>query len=121
MQEMAARPFTRLPDALAKAPTPATVEAVAATQTISDGTRTLELHHVAGNPHSDTMLMAYLPKERILIEVDAFSPGGTYHPYAANLLEHIERLKLRVDQNRAAARRSRHAEGSGGGGAAAAS
>ena len=98
VKTMAARPFTRMPDALAKAPKPATVEAVAASRTITDGTRTLELHHVAGNPHSDTMLMAYLPKERILIEVDAFSPGGSYHPYAANLLEHIERLKLRVDR-----------------------
>jgi hypothetical protein len=53
---------------------------------------------VPGNPHSETMLMAYLPAERILVEVDAFSPGGTYHPYAANLLEAIERQKLRVDR-----------------------
>lgn len=98
VNEMAARPFTRLPDALAKAPAPVTVEAVATSQTMSDGTRTLELLHVAGNPHSETMLMAWLPKERILIEVDAFSPGGAYHPFAANLLEHIERLKLRVDK-----------------------
>jgi len=98
VKTMTARPFTRTPDALAKAPKPATVEAVAASRTITDGVRTLELHHVAGNPHSETMLMAYLPKERILIEVDAFSPGGTYHPYAANLLAHIERLKLRVDR-----------------------
>ena len=44
------------------------------------------------------MLMAYLPAERLLIEVDAFSPGGTYHPYAANLLGHVERLKRRVDR-----------------------
>jgi len=98
VKTMAARPFTRMPDALARAPKPVTVEAVAASRTITDGARTLELHHVAGNPHSETMLMAYLPKERILIEVDAFSPGGSYHPYAANLLEHIERLKLRVDR-----------------------
>ena len=95
---MAARPFTRQPDALAKAGTPVTVEAVGASRTITDGTRTLELHHVAGNPHSDTMLMAYLPKERVLIEVDASSPGGTLYPYAANLIEHIERLKLKVDK-----------------------
>jgi len=98
VKAMAARPFTRQPDQLARAPRPVTLEAVAATHTITDGARTLELHHVAGNPHSDTMLMAWLPKERLLIEVDAFSPGGTYHPYAANLLEHIERLKLRVDR-----------------------
>ncbi len=98
VKAMAARPFTRTPDTLAKAPKAVTVESVAASRTITDGARTLELHHVAGNPHSDTMLMAYLPKERILIEVDAFSPGGSYHPYAANLLAHIERLKLNVER-----------------------
>jgi glyoxylase-like metal-dependent hydrolase (beta-lactamase superfamily II) len=98
VKTIAARPFTRQPDALAAAAQPVTVEAVATSRTISDGTRTLELHHVAGNPHSETMLMAYLPKERVLIEVDAFSPGGTYHPFAANLLAHIERLKLAVDK-----------------------
>ena len=74
------------------------MEAVADTHTITDGARSLVLYHVADNPHSDTMLMAYLPRERLLIEVDAFSPGGTYHPYAANLLGHIQRLKLRVDR-----------------------
>ena len=98
VKELAARPFTRTPDALAKAPKPVSVETVADTRTITDGTRSLVLYHLAGNPHSDTMLMAYLPKERLLIEADAFSPGGTYHPYAANLLEHVERLKLNVDR-----------------------
>ena len=95
---MAARPFTRAPDALARGPQPVRVESVDDTRTISDRTRSLVLHHVAGNPHSDTLLMAYLPKERLLIEVDAFSPGGSYHPYAANLLAHVERLKLAVDR-----------------------
>jgi len=98
VKEMAARPFTRQPDALAKAPKPVTVEAFADTTTITDGARQLVLYHVAGNPHSDTMLMAYLPRERLLIEVDAFSPGGTYHPYAANLLAHVQKRRLRVDR-----------------------
>ena len=96
VRAMAARPFTRTPDALAKAPKPVTVETVTDTRTITDGARSLVLYHVADNPHSDTMLMAYLPAERLLIEADAFSPGGTYHPYAANLLGHVRRLKLRV-------------------------
>ena len=41
-----------------------------------DQSMTVMLYHVAGNPHSDTMLMAYIPRDRILIEVDAFSPGS---------------------------------------------
>ena len=98
VKTMALRPFTRTPDALAKQAKPAIVEAVADTHTITDGARSLVLYHVTANPHSDTMLMAYLPRERLLIEVDAFSPGGTYHPYAANLLEHVQRRKLQVDR-----------------------
>ncbi|MGE0816241.1 MAG: MBL fold metallo-hydrolase [Vicinamibacterales bacterium] len=98
VKTMAERPFTIAPDALARTPSTVAVETVDTSTTLSDGTRTLALHHVANNPHSATMLMAYLPAERLLIEVDAFSPGGTYHPYAANLLEHVERLKLRVDR-----------------------
>jgi hypothetical protein len=34
----------------------------------------------------------------VLIEADAFSPGGTYHPYAQNMIENIQKRKLRVDR-----------------------
>jgi glyoxylase-like metal-dependent hydrolase (beta-lactamase superfamily II) len=56
------------------------------------------LYPIEGNPHTDTMLMAYFPNERIVIQADAFSPGGDYHPYAGNLLENIQKRKLRVDR-----------------------
>jgi hypothetical protein len=59
---------------------------------------TVNLYHVAGSPHTDTMLMAYLPKQRLLVQADAFSPGGSVAPYAANLLENVQRRKLRVDR-----------------------
>ena len=59
---------------------------------------TVQLFHIAGNPHGDTMLMAYFPKERILVEADAFSPGAAVQPYAANLLENIKKHNLRVDR-----------------------
>jgi hypothetical protein len=98
VKAMAARPFTRQPDALAKAGKPVPVETVGDSHTITDGKRSLILYPVDGNPHSETMLMAYLPAERLLIEADAFSPGGSYQPYAANLLERVEQRKLRVDR-----------------------
>ncbi len=97
-QEAATRAHTITPDALAKNPKPAKITPVDGEMTLSDATRTLTLYHVAGNPHSDTMLMAYLPRERLLVEVDAFSPGAAVQPYAANLLENITRRQLRVDR-----------------------
>ncbi len=41
---------------------------------ITDGSRILELFYVQSNPHSEGMLMAYLPAERILVEADLFTP-----------------------------------------------
>lgn len=97
-KEAAERPHTLQPDTLAKAPRPITLEGVGDSRVLEDPTRRVELYHIAGNPHGDTLLMAYLPRERVLIEADAFSPGGTFHPYAANLLEQIRARKLRVDR-----------------------
>jgi glyoxylase-like metal-dependent hydrolase (beta-lactamase superfamily II) len=72
---------------------------------LTDGTRLLELHHVKGNMHNDGIIMAYLPKERLLIEADVFTPSAagapppsTPNPFSVNLYENIERLKLAVEQ-----------------------
>ena len=42
---------------------------------LNDGTRTVELYHVADSHHTDTFLMVYLPKEKLLIEADSFTPA----------------------------------------------
>ncbi|HUE85939.1 MAG TPA: MBL fold metallo-hydrolase [Vicinamibacterales bacterium] len=97
-EEMAARPHTIVADALSRNPKPVVVETVDDELVIEDPARTVALYHVAGNPHSDTMLMVYLPAERVVIEVDAYSPASQAHPYAANLLDNIVRRKLRVDR-----------------------
>ena len=59
---------------LAKNPKPVKVETVDEESTMIDSSRTIMLYHVAGNPHSDTMLMAYLPKEKILFTADFPAP-----------------------------------------------
>jgi hypothetical protein len=35
----------------------------------------VEIHHMAGITHADGMLIVYLPKERLLIQADAFTPA----------------------------------------------
>jgi glyoxylase-like metal-dependent hydrolase (beta-lactamase superfamily II) len=97
-ESMATRPHTRVPDTLAKSPRQAVIETVADERVIEDSMRRVALIHLSGNPHSDTMLAVHLPAERVLIEVDAYSPGSAVNPYAANLLEHVTRRKLAVDR-----------------------
>ena len=98
VETMAKRSHSRQPDALTKNAKPATVETVGADRVLKDASMEVDLYHVAGNPHSDTMLMAYVPKARLLVEVDVFSPGSAVQPYAANLIENVTKRKLRVDR-----------------------
>jgi glyoxylase-like metal-dependent hydrolase (beta-lactamase superfamily II) len=97
-QEAATRPFTRQPDALAKANRSASIEGVEDQRVIEDASRRVVLYHIADNPHAETLLMVYLPKERVLIQADAFSPGAAVNPYAANLLANVRTRKLQVDR-----------------------
>ena len=93
------------PDQLAKSGKKAKFKAVKDKLVLSDGVRMVELHHIAGSIHADTFLMTYLPKEKLLIEADAFTPPppntpapAQAHPYHVNLVENIQRLKLSVDR-----------------------
>jgi glyoxylase-like metal-dependent hydrolase (beta-lactamase superfamily II) len=98
VERMARRPHTIQPDTLAKNATRLEIETVDAETEIKDQAMTVMLYHVDGNPHSDTMLMAYIPRDRVIVEVDAFAPGSAVYPYAANLLENIRKRNLRVDR-----------------------
>jgi glyoxylase-like metal-dependent hydrolase (beta-lactamase superfamily II) len=97
-QDAMARPHTIVPDALAKNPKPLKIETVDQDMELKDATRTVNLYRIAGSPHATTLLMAYFPKERILVEADVYTPGGALAPYAPNLMENITQRKLRIDR-----------------------
>jgi hypothetical protein len=74
-------------------------------KTLTDGNHIIELHHLRGSGHNAGLIMAYLPKQKILYQGDGYNPPPQanapvlmpYSPYQINLLETIERLKLDVD------------------------
>lgn len=63
-------PRTLLDDTLSNNPMEATVDPVGDMKEYSDGTRTVVMYHVPGAPHSNGLLIAYLPQERILFQGD---------------------------------------------------
>ena len=103
-EAMAARPCTVFQDALSKNPKPLSIETVADKKVLTDGKRSVEIYPVTDNPHCASMLMVYFPAERLLAEVDAYSPPAPNaptppaFPFAANLLDNIEKRGLRVDR-----------------------
>ena len=96
---------TVAPDRLAKSGKRAQFRTVGDRMTMSDGTRTVELHHIRDSHHTDSFLLVYLPNEKLLIQADAFTPGAPNaptpkqpNPNHTNLVENIERLNLAVDR-----------------------
>ena len=94
-------PRTLLNDTLAKNPKKAKFETVDEKKVYSDGTRTVELYHVYPAPHSNGLMVAYIPKEKILFQGD-FSlpePGQPGNDHVKALVPALEKLKL-VDFDR---------------------
>ncbi len=98
LEEAGKRPHTAIPDALGKNPRAVNVEGVDGERVLMDKTMTVNLYAIEGNPHADTLLMAYFPRERLLVEADVYTPGAAVAPYAPNLLENVRKRNLRVDR-----------------------
>ncbi len=98
------RPHTINPDALQKNRKPLNLLVVGDRHTMRDGLRTIEIHHMPGNPHNANMLVVYLPAEKILIQADLFNPPAPNappppgFPFAANLVENVQKRGLQVER-----------------------
>src|SRR3989441_2886414 len=84
---------------------PLPIETVNQKYVISDGTRTLDLYPMQGLNHNPYMLVAYFPKEKILVNADLYTPPAQGAPAPApnanmrSLNQNIQRLKLDVAQH----------------------
>jgi len=88
-------------DTLAKAGKKPRIDSVGEKKVLKDDTRTIELHHVMNLDHSDGMLIAFLPKEKVLFTADFNIPaaGQPVSPSIGTLVQNVERLKLDFDRH----------------------
>ena len=115
MRPVIETPHTNPPDALElarKAGKAGGIEFFEGKRVISDGGQSLELHAVAGIPHVEPKVLAFVPKGGVLFQSDLFFPGtgAPAGPDAVALLQAVRALKLKV---------TTHAGGHGGVGPAA--
>jgi len=94
-------PHTLNPDKAQQAGKKPIVEGVGDKRVLTDGTHIVELHRLQNFGHHDGMLIAYLPKEKVVIEADGYNPQPTTatppnppSPYTVSLVDNIRRLKL---------------------------
>jgi glyoxylase-like metal-dependent hydrolase (beta-lactamase superfamily II) len=95
-------PHTLNPDRLARAPRAPVLETMKDKRVLTDGDMTIELYLLRDHPHAVGLLMAYLPKQKLLIQADSYipRPGApplpAPSPYTINLVDNVARLKLDV-------------------------
>ena len=93
------------PDKLARSGKKPVFQTMGDNMVLTDGTRSVELYQIGGNTHHDGIIMAYLRKEKILVEADAFTPGAAGaeppkvpNPFSVALEANVRRLNIDVDQ-----------------------
>jgi glyoxylase-like metal-dependent hydrolase (beta-lactamase superfamily II) len=82
------------------------IETVGDKRVLSDRTRTVELYFLANHQHHSGQLIAYLPKERILMYGDGYNPPAGDEirtpergpEFAAQLVQKVNELKLNPDR-----------------------
>ncbi len=95
-------PHSLNPDRLARAPRAPILETMKDKRVLTDGNMTLELYLMRDQLHSEGLLMAYIPKEKLLIQADAYAPRPgapplpAPSPFTTNLVDNAARLKLDV-------------------------
>src|SRR6185295_12000541 len=102
------KPWMLKPDRLALAPPEEvaegyTFETVGQKYVLTDGAKVMEVYNVHGLAHAQGMLIAYLPKEKIVVEADLFPPPapnaplpGTVAGSRRTFFNNVQRLKLDV-------------------------
>ncbi len=100
-----ANPNRVKPDALAASKRAPRFVSYSGTTTLTDGARRIDIHAIADSIHARGFTMVHLPREKLLIEADAYTPSapGSAPPPKpndnhVNLVQNIDRLKLAVDR-----------------------
>src|SRR5581483_10937764 len=92
-------PRTLMNDTLAKNPKKAKVEAVEEKKVYSDGSRVVEMYHIYPAPHSNGLMIAYIPKEKVIFQGDfSVIPGEPANDHVKALVPVVEKLNLDYDR-----------------------
>ncbi len=98
-REVAARKSTLEPDELSRNPKPLKFVGVDDQMTLKDSTMEVILYHIIGNEHMAEALMAWVPRDRLLIEGDLFDYTWQNYPWTTNYADNVRLRKLDVEKD----------------------
>jgi hypothetical protein len=94
LKEIASRPHTIRPDALARSPKEPMFELVDDQMTLKDGTNEVILYKSNGNIHTGLLIYAWVPRDRTLVQADFYDVNWLQHPWGDNFVENLAARKL---------------------------
>jgi glyoxylase-like metal-dependent hydrolase (beta-lactamase superfamily II) len=104
-QKAWAVPRTLNPDRLAKSGRQPKFQTFTDRLRLDDPVHPLELYAIQGSGHNDVMAMVYLPRDRVLVEADVWTPTPAgappptvVNPLWVNLYDNVRRLNLDVQR-----------------------
>jgi Metallo-beta-lactamase superfamily len=98
-KELVARKHTLQPDQLARHPQPLKIVPVDDHMTLKDRSMEVQLYHVLDNPREGTLLFAYVPRGRILVQADLYDSTWLQYPWADNFLWNLKMRSLAVNED----------------------
>ncbi len=93
-KEVTSRKATLKPDLLTASGKTLKFRGVDDTLVLKDKSMEVVIYHVIDNTHSPLLLMAYVPRDRILVQGDLIDVGWTQHPWAENYAKNLELRKI---------------------------
>lgn len=105
-EKIAGLPHALNPDMLAQSPKKPLIEGMTDKRVLTDGNHVVELYRLKDSTHNDGLLVAYLPREKVLLQGDGWNPPNEADAapgplnntiYNKNLMDNIQRLKLNVE------------------------
>jgi glyoxylase-like metal-dependent hydrolase (beta-lactamase superfamily II) len=98
-REIATRKSTLAPDALSRNPKPLKFVPVDDHLQLSDGSMEIDLYHIVGDEHMSEALMAWAPRDRLLIEGDLFDYTWQNYPWGTVYADNVKLRSLDVQKD----------------------
>jgi glyoxylase-like metal-dependent hydrolase (beta-lactamase superfamily II) len=98
-REVTSRPAKIFPDALGRAPKPIKLRLVDDHLKMADSSMDIDIYRVVANSHMADGLLAYVPRDRLLVQGDLFDVSWEVYWWGSSYADNVKFRNLQVDRD----------------------
>jgi glyoxylase-like metal-dependent hydrolase (beta-lactamase superfamily II) len=99
LREVTSRPAKLFPDALGAKPAAIKLKLVDDHLQLKDAAMTVDIYRVVANSHMADGLLAYVPRDRLLVQGDLFDASWEIYWWGSSYADNVRHRKLQVDRD----------------------